>query len=386
MLLGPLFGQILTDRSLIITLAIYTIAILVRNIVDGLRARPRLGDAMPPLAVGYTPRAATADRGLPLALPAIIAGLRVATVSTISLVSVGGAIGLGGLGFVFYHGYSRGLKSEIWAGLVASVILAVAMDLLIVLIGRALTPWARRARAGSAVNEFSPVKNSSRSRGWLTTASNWSGTRRHHRARFWEHVQYSALALAVAVVIALPVGLVMGHIRRGSSAAVASERRATSDADARHPGAAVPAGPVTLWPAIVALVVLAIPPILANTIVGIEGVDPSVRDAASGHGPAGAGRAVRRRGARWACPSSSAASARRPARSSRPPRSSPTAAWAVSAASSSTATPPRTTARSSAARCWSPLWRSSSMACWHWRSGRRRPASITGAVPAVPIP
>ena len=147
MLLGTLFGQILTDRSLIITLAIYTIAILVRNIVDGLRSVPgAVRDAA--LAVGYTPRRRLFSIELPLALPAIIAGLRVATVSTISLVSVGGAIGLGGLGFVFYHGYSRGLKSEIWAGLIASVLLAVAMDFLIVMIGRALTPWARR-RAGS---------------------------------------------------------------------------------------------------------------------------------------------------------------------------------------------------------------------------------------------
>jgi osmoprotectant transport system permease protein len=146
MLLGTLFGQILTDRSLIITLAIYTIAILVRNIVDGLRSVPdAVRDAA--LAVGYTPRRRLVAVELPLALPAIIAGLRVATVSTISLVSVGGAIGLGGLGFVFYHGYSRGLKSEIWAGLIASVLLAVAMDLLIVAIGRVLTPWARRRSA-----------------------------------------------------------------------------------------------------------------------------------------------------------------------------------------------------------------------------------------------
>jgi osmoprotectant transport system permease protein len=146
MLLGSLFGQILTDKSLIITLAIYTIAILVRNIVDGLRAVPdAVKDAA--LAVGYTPRRRLLAIELPLALPAIIAGLRVATVSTISLVSVGGAIGLGGLGFVFYHGYSRGLKSEIWAGLLASIALAVVMDVLIVLAGRALTPWARRRAA-----------------------------------------------------------------------------------------------------------------------------------------------------------------------------------------------------------------------------------------------
>jgi osmoprotectant transport system permease protein len=118
---------------------------------------------------------------------------------------------------------------------------------------------------------------------WLTTAANWGGPR-GIGARFWEHVQYSALALAVALVIALPVGLVMGHIRRGSSAAVA-----LSGVPRAVPTLGILVllfrlAPVTLWPAIVALVVLAIPPILANTIVGIEGVDPAVRDAAQGMG------------------------------------------------------------------------------------------------------
>jgi osmoprotectant transport system permease protein len=71
----------------------------------------------------------------------------VATVSTVSLVSVGGALGLGGLGFLFFHGYRRDLNSEIWAGIVASVVLAVVLDLLIVAAGRALTPWARKRAA-----------------------------------------------------------------------------------------------------------------------------------------------------------------------------------------------------------------------------------------------
>jgi len=145
-LLGSAFGQILSDRPLIATLAIYTLAILVRNLVEGLRAVPgEVKDAAQ--AMGYTQRRRLLTIELPLALPAVIAGLRVATVSTVSLVSIGGALGLGGLGFLFFHGYRRDLGSEIWAGIIASVVMAVVLDLLIVLGGRALTPWARKRAA-----------------------------------------------------------------------------------------------------------------------------------------------------------------------------------------------------------------------------------------------
>ena len=120
--------------------------ILVRNLVEGLRAVPaEVKDAA--LAMGYTRRRRLFAVELPLALPAVIAGLRVATVSTVSLVSVGGALGLGGLGFLFFHGYRRDLQSEIIAGIVVSVALAVVLDLVIVLAGRLVTPWARQRAA-----------------------------------------------------------------------------------------------------------------------------------------------------------------------------------------------------------------------------------------------
>jgi osmoprotectant transport system permease protein len=145
-LLATLFGQILSDKPLIATLAIYTLAILVRNVVEGLRAVPDdVKDAA--TAVGYTDRRRLFSVELPLALPAIFAGLRVATVSTVSLVSVGGVLGLGGLGFLFFHGYRRALNSEIWAGVITSVLIAVVLDLIIVVVGRILTPWARKRAA-----------------------------------------------------------------------------------------------------------------------------------------------------------------------------------------------------------------------------------------------
>jgi len=118
---------------------------------------------------------------------------------------------------------------------------------------------------------------------WLTDSDNWSGTNGIPN-RLWEHIQYSAISVAIAALVALPIGLVIGHVRRGASVAVA-----ISGVPRAIPTLGVLVllfrlAPVELWPAIVALVVLAIPPILANTVVGIEGVDPAVRDAAEGMG------------------------------------------------------------------------------------------------------
>jgi len=118
---------------------------------------------------------------------------------------------------------------------------------------------------------------------WFTDSANWSGPN-GIPTRLWEHIQYSLLSLAIAAAIALPIGLIVGHARRGATVAVA-----ISGVPRAIPTLGVLVllfryAPVQLWPAIVALVVLAIPPILANTVVGIEGVDPAVRDAAEGMG------------------------------------------------------------------------------------------------------
>jgi len=118
---------------------------------------------------------------------------------------------------------------------------------------------------------------------WLTDSANWSGTNGIPN-RLLEHIEYSAVSLGIAAAIALPIGLVIGHIRRGATVAVA-----ISGVPRAIPTLGVLVllfrlAPVQLWPAIVALVVLAVPPILANTVVGIEGVEPAVRDAAEGMG------------------------------------------------------------------------------------------------------
>jgi osmoprotectant transport system permease protein len=132
-------------EPVIIGLAIYSLVILVRNLVEGLRGvPPEVTDAA--TAMGYRETKRLFGVELPLALPAIVAGLRVATVSTISLVSVGALIGSGGLGQLFIHGFQIDNPIEIWTGIVLTVVLALVFDLLIVGGGRLLTPWTRAAR------------------------------------------------------------------------------------------------------------------------------------------------------------------------------------------------------------------------------------------------
>jgi len=141
-IIAAITGRILDDHPLIIALALYTLTILVRNIVEGLRAvPPAVTDASS--AMGFTRRGRLLKVELPLAVPAISAGLRVATVSTISLVSVAGIIGRGGLGFLLTQGFQKDNPWEIWAGVLATVALAGIIDVLLVVATRAVTPWRR---------------------------------------------------------------------------------------------------------------------------------------------------------------------------------------------------------------------------------------------------
>jgi osmoprotectant transport system permease protein len=135
----------LGPEPVIIGLTIYSLVILVRNMVEGLRSVPReVIDAA--TAMGYRQTRRLFAVELPIALPAIIAGLRLAAVSNISLVSVGALIGTGGLGQLFIHGFQIDNPIEIWTGIVLTLLLAVVIDLLIVGGGRLLTPWTRAVR------------------------------------------------------------------------------------------------------------------------------------------------------------------------------------------------------------------------------------------------
>jgi osmoprotectant transport system permease protein len=121
----------------------YTLLILFRNMLTGLRGIPpsALEAAQ---AMGLTPRQSLLRVEIPLALPAIMAGIRIATVTTISLATVAAYIGAGGLGVPIFDAIQTGFKTEFLATGIIVVLLAIAADALLVLLQRALTPWSRR--------------------------------------------------------------------------------------------------------------------------------------------------------------------------------------------------------------------------------------------------
>jgi len=127
-----------------IGLVSYTLLILIRNIVRGISGVPAdVRDAA--TGMGYTPRDRLWRVEIPLALAAIIAGVRLATISTIGLVTVTALIGQGGFGYFILIGIQRFFSTELIVGAVCSVALAIAADGLLVLLQRRLTPWVRAA-------------------------------------------------------------------------------------------------------------------------------------------------------------------------------------------------------------------------------------------------
>lgn len=146
-LLIPVTGLSLTTG--IVALVLYTLLILIRNIVVALDGVPadvvEAADGM-----GFSPALRFIRVELPIALPVIVAGVRIATVSTIGLVAITTFIGLGGLGYLIVNsGIRRFFPTSIYVGVVLCVLLAVVADLGLAWLQRRLTPWAR-TRAGSA--------------------------------------------------------------------------------------------------------------------------------------------------------------------------------------------------------------------------------------------
>jgi osmoprotectant transport system permease protein len=139
-LLLPLTG--LSRTTALIPLTAYTLLILVRNTVTGLDGVPAdVKDAA--LGMGYSRTRQILRIDLPLALPAIIAGIRIATVTTIGLVAITALIGQGGLGQLMYDGLQRDFRTPLTVGIVLSLAFAVVADVLLVLAQRLSTPWAR---------------------------------------------------------------------------------------------------------------------------------------------------------------------------------------------------------------------------------------------------
>ncbi|OCC12787.1 ABC transporter permease [Streptomyces sp. PTY087I2] len=145
-LLLPVSG--LTRTTTVIGLTIYTLVVLLRNTVEGLDSVPaRTKEAAK--AMGTRPLRTLLTVELPLALPVIMAGVRIATVMAISLVSVATYIGDGGLGQLFTDGFQRNFPTPVIVGVVLTLLLAIVADALLVTLQYVLTPWNRRQKQGA---------------------------------------------------------------------------------------------------------------------------------------------------------------------------------------------------------------------------------------------
>ncbi len=148
-LLTPITG--LTTLTALIALISYTLQILFRSIVAGIDGVPAAVTESA-RGMGFTDRQRFWRVELPLALPVIIGGLRIATVTTVGLVPIAGLLGAdqGGLGRLIFDGLNRFFNTPLLVGAVLTVLLAVVLDLLLVAVQRALTPWARRGQVVGA--------------------------------------------------------------------------------------------------------------------------------------------------------------------------------------------------------------------------------------------
>lgn len=133
----------LSAATAIIPLTIYTVSVLYRNVVEGLRS---VDDTIrqSASAMGFGPFRQLVQVELPIAAPVIMAGLRVATVANVSMVSIAALIGIGGLGSLFTEGIQRFFMTEILAGIVLTMALAFALDYLLAAAQKVITPWSTR--------------------------------------------------------------------------------------------------------------------------------------------------------------------------------------------------------------------------------------------------
>lgn len=131
------------SRTTVVTgLVLYSLTILVRTVLTGLEGVPEeVRDAA--RGMGFSPRALLWRVELPLALPVVVSGLRVATVSTVALTTVGTIVGNGGLGDLVFDGLRTDFRAEVLTASVLCVVLALVLDAALLLAGRVLVPWRR---------------------------------------------------------------------------------------------------------------------------------------------------------------------------------------------------------------------------------------------------
>lgn len=144
----------LGNLTVIIPLTLFSLCVLLPNVVDGLRSVPE-PVRQAATAMGFTQVRRLVRVELPLSAPVVIAGLRVAVVSSISLASLGQLIGVSSFGYFFIDGLQRAFPTEIYVGLALTLLLALLCDLILVGIRRLLTPWARGRRV--TPNQLTPL-------------------------------------------------------------------------------------------------------------------------------------------------------------------------------------------------------------------------------------
>lgn len=141
--------SILSMVNVVVALTIYAVALLMRSTVDALNSIDD-GVRQAAVAMGYTPLRRFLTVDLPLSVPVLIAGVRVISVTNISMVSVGALIGVPSLGRLFTDGLTRNYPEQIAVGILVTLLLALVLDLLLVLLERVLTPWTRATPARTA--------------------------------------------------------------------------------------------------------------------------------------------------------------------------------------------------------------------------------------------
>jgi osmoprotectant transport system permease protein len=143
---GILHTRILDPVNVLVAMTLYTVALLVRTVADGLGAVPD-SVRQAATAMGFTRAKRFFAVELPLAVPVIAAGMRVAAVSNVSIVSVATIIGIPQLGLFFTDGFARDFYDPLIVGIVSCIVLALVFDLIIIGVTWVLTPWLRVAGA-----------------------------------------------------------------------------------------------------------------------------------------------------------------------------------------------------------------------------------------------
>lgn len=141
-----------SPATMIVALSVYGVALLVRTAADAFASvDARVHDAA--LSIGHSRRSVFWRVDLPLAIPVLLAGVRVVAVSTIGLVTIGALIGVSSLGSLLTDGFQRGIAAEVLTGVLATVLLALVLDALLIVAGRLAAPWSladRRPRVRGA--------------------------------------------------------------------------------------------------------------------------------------------------------------------------------------------------------------------------------------------